>query len=224
MSAKSYTQWSMFNKCGAQYKYRYIERIPRPKDDGAAAQRGTNIHECVEHIIQGKTDQFPEEFAHLEHYEPFFQSLREKGAIAELPFTLTQKWEHTDDKDDMWVRGFIDVIVPPTDDRPDIYIYELKTGNVYPDHVGQRHFYGTVALHLYPDAPQVHVIGTYLDKGVNEGNIYPRSMVRTYDYMWANRMALLDKTEAHVPDPGFHCRWCPYSADKAGPCKFSGHG
>ena len=91
---KSYTQWSVFSKCGAQYKYQYLERRPKPKRDESAAERGTNIHECVEAIIKGEADRFPEQFSHLDHYVSFFQDLAELGAIAELPFILDDRdWE-----------------------------------------------------------------------------------------------------------------------------------
>lgn len=216
---KSYTQWSLFNKCGAQYKFQYIDKIPRPARS-ASADRGVDIHAAVEAIINKERTTFPEEWGHLEHYTDFFLNLAEMGAIAELPFKLDENWEPTDEKP--WIRGFIDIIVPPSDDRENLYIYELKTGNPYDDHVHQRQFYGTVGLGLY-NAPLVHVIGVYLDQGMNEQNTYEAAKLKTYRYFWKQRLDMLDREEGQVPDPGIHCRWCPYSADKGGPCKFSGN-
>lgn len=222
MAAKSYTQWSIFKSCGAKYEYQYVQRLPMP-ERAAAADRGVNIHGEVEKIIKGEADEFPLEMAQFADYAPFFRQLRDLGAIAEYPFVMDDQWKDVMDgaPEHRWIRGFIDIIVPPKEPGP-LYIYELKTGKEYQDHVDQRHFYGTVALSLFPKATESVVIGTYLDQGENRQNKYPRSMLRTYHYMWNNRLKQLEMPEAYIPNPGVHCRWCPFSKDKGGPCKFSG--
>ena len=63
--AKSYTQWGVFKKCGAQYHFRYVMRLPQP-DAGFAANRGTFIHETVESFINGEIDEFPTEHPEYE--------------------------------------------------------------------------------------------------------------------------------------------------------------
>lgn len=218
--AKSYTAWSTYKKCPAQYKHRYVERLPMPSS--AAAQRGTNMHAVVEKLVQHEDIPIPEEFSNLEGYSDFFHMLGDKGAIAELGFRLDENWEPTEDKEKTYVRGYIDIIVPPIEGT--IYIYELKSGKKYPDHVEQRNFYGTASLCLPWDeeVEQVEVIGVYLDSMQNESNVYPAGMLRTYKYLWDQKMQQMEVPESLVPNPGYYCRWCPYSKDKGGPCKFSG--
>lgn len=227
MTAKSYTQYSVHKKCGAQYKFKYIQRLDQGKTSASAA-RGTGIHAWVEKLLEGEIDEFPTHDPDtgdpipLAPYQDFFLGLRKMGTTAELPFFLNEDWEPCE-KEDAWVRGYIDVFTPPDPPARDtLYIYELKTGKVWPDHVDQRHFYGTVGLAITPEAERVKVVGTYLDQLKNDGNVYERAMLRTYQYMWKGRMAQLDNEATYVPNPGFHCTWCPYSRDKGGPCKFSG--
>lgn len=217
MSAKSYSQWSTFQKCGAQYKYRYLDRLPTPAP-AAAAARGTNIHKNVEDLLNGEIDTFPNDTP-LEPYEDFFKMLRDKGAKAELEFFFNEDWESVEKHEDPWVRGVIDVVVP----LDELYVYELKTGKEWDDHVSQRHFYGVAALDLFPEYQVVKVTGVYLDGQFNRENTYKRSMLGTYHYMWKERFQQMDMPEAHVPRPGPYCRWCPFSKDKGGPCQFSGN-
>lgn len=221
-NAKSYSRYTVHKQCGAKYRYKYIERLPVEDVSGPAAQRGTNIHAAVEAIVNQEATTFPEEYSFLANYVPFFTMLNEKGAVAELEFNLDENWDSVPSKTAAWIHGFIDIIVPPPEPGP-LYIYELKTGKVYDDHVEQRHFYGTVALSMWGEADEARVIGTYLDQGVNEENLYPRSLLRSYQYMWKQRMERMDVEETWVPRPGFQCRWCPYAKDAGGPCKFSSH-
>ena len=229
MAAKSYTQWSTFKKCPAQYKHRYVEKLPTPPSS-AAAQRGTNLHGVVEQLLQGKIDAIPflddgagnNIYAPLEPYEDFFKMLKDKGAVAELGFLLNHDWEPCEEGEPVHVRGYIDIIVPPSDGH--IYIYELKTGKEYDDHVEQRNFYGAAALGLAWDqeVEKVTVYGTYMDLGEMRENTYAASMQSTYKYFWNQKLEQMDNEQALVPNPGFYCRWCPFSKDKGGPCKFSG--
>jgi hypothetical protein len=185
----------------------------------------------VEQLIQGHINAIPVEldetgrnvYAPLEPYEDFFKMLRDLGAIAELGFKLNKEWDLVvDDEEEPYIRGFIDIIVPPKDGV--IHIYELKSGKEWPDHVDQRNFYGSVSLALpWTEEPeQVRVIGTYMDLGKNVENSYEARMFNTYKYFWDQRLAQMDNEQAQVPNPGPYCRWCPFSRDKGGPCKFSG--
>jgi len=221
---RSYTQYSVFKDCGAKYKYQYIERRPKGPQ-GPSAARGTDIHSAVENIITGKSESMPEEHAHLSDYVPFFKKLSEKGARAEMPFILNDRWESVESVEDpaAYIRGFIDIIVPPSKPDNTLYIYELKSGKEWPDHVDQRHFYATVALSIMPAARYAKVIGTYLDQGKNVTNLYDGKMLSAYKYVWSERFRVMDNHLSMVPSPSFKCSWCPYSADKGGPCKFSGN-
>lgn len=220
MSAKSYSRYSTHKQCGAKYKFQYIDKYPTPERSGPQAERGTNMHKMVEDIVNEVVDEPSEEFSNLKPYVPFLHGLRGK-ATPELEFYLNEDWEACH-KSEAWIRGFIDMIVPASADNW-IYVHEWKSGKEYDDHVFQRHFYSTVAMALFPEPVGVHCMGVYLDQGRNVTNTYERSMERTYRYLWKNRMDALDVEESWVPNPGFQCRWCPFSRDKGGPCRFSGN-
>jgi len=223
---KSYTQWSVYKQCPAQYKYRYIEKIPVPPKPEAAA-RGTDIHAMVENIIEGLTNTFPrlpevsgllanEEL--MQQYEEFFVGLRAYGAVPELEFRLNHNWEKIVP---VWVRGFFDVTVP-LPDKKTVFIYELKSGKIYDDHIEQRNFYGLAAMGEYPWAEEVIVQGIYLDLGKNsDPTIYKTSMKATYKYMWNGRLEQIDNAASYIPHPSPSCGWCPFARDKGGPCRFS---
>jgi CRISPR/Cas system-associated exonuclease Cas4 (RecB family) len=209
----------MFKKCGQQWAYRYLHRVPDPQPKPPAAERGTSIHDLWEQLLKGEIDEFPDEFDGLKMYNEFALMLREKGAMPEVEFRLNESWEPVESGG--YVRGFIDILVLPG--PPTMYIYELKTGREYDDHVFQRQFYGTAALAIKEDYETVKVTGVYLDQGRNVENEYHSKMLTTYKYFWDSKFELMEKESTHVPNPGPHCRWCPYSNDKGGPCKFSGN-
>lgn len=218
-NAISYSRYSMYEKCPAQYNYRYLEKSVDGGVGGPAAQRGDRIHKGIEdyYLLRGE---LPEEVsgtirAKLEKMREVVQA--GKCTVApEMEFALDQALEPTAfDAEDCYVRGFLDNVFIYDSE---IVIHEYKTGKVYPEHDLQRALYGFVGLILFPRVEEIPVEGIYIDQNKVVTSKFMRAHLPAMTLMWRNR---LDKMSIPIypARPGLHCRWCPASKARGGPCQ-----
>lgn len=218
-TAKSFTQWSTYDKCPRKYRYRYRDHLPRiVTDKNEAAERGTRIHESVEDLFNVKREDVDEEIQ--DTYGEWLCSIRDAYEYKpEFRFALNREFEPCDYKDeDCIVRGFIDLVVFPDEDT--VAAYEWKSGKEYPEHMHQKMLYGMSLLIAFPKTKEVKVTGVYFDQGMNRPIVYKREMLPTYKWMWLRRFDTMDADETCAPNPTYLCNWCDYSKDKGGPCSF----
>ena len=217
MGARSFTQWSTYDKCPRQFKYRYKDKLPLPRrEKSEAAERGTRIHESVEHLFEGKREDVDPEIADM--YQEWLLSIRGPDVVPELRFALDQNFEKCDYKDEnCLVRGFIDLVIPF---ETVVHSFEWKSGKIYPEHAHQKMLYGMVLLILYPKVKEVTVTGVYFDQGENQPVTYQRGMLGTYKWQWLRRFEVMESDEVCALNPNFMCRYCYYSKAKGGPCSF----
>lgn len=215
MAVLSYSKYSTYEACPRKYKYRYLDKIPTEKTVYMA--RGTEVHASIEDFINGKVDKIHPDIQG--YYGGYFQKLKDLGARAEETFAVSSDWKKTEFSDpDALVRGVLDIIMPPRDGELDIF--EVKTGRVYDDHVGQRHLYGTAALHLYPDVNVVRVTGIYVDKKDVRVNDFARMFQSMLTDTWNSRFEKLRTDTEYPMMPSQSCSRCPFSRYSNGPCEF----
>ena len=58
LTSWSYSKYSCYKLCPAQFKYKYIERIPQ--GPAPALERGLEIHDDAEKFMKGKLKKIPE--------------------------------------------------------------------------------------------------------------------------------------------------------------------
>jgi len=202
-----------YEKCPAQYDYKYNKGL-KGDPPGPAAARGTRIHKSIEEYYLNDGE--------LDHEIPM-QIRRAvcqpkdvcEEVYPELEFAFTEKWEQTEfEADDAFVRGFMDNVFVLPDS---LLVHEYKTGSVYPEHDDQKALYGLASLILFKEFDTVEVAGVYLDKKKVVPTRFDRSSIMPMKMMWTKRI-----NRVHLGDyparPGFHCRWCPASKLKGGPC------
>jgi len=215
----SYSGWSTHNKCPAQYKYSYIDKLPRG-EMGDAAKRGTEIHDGVEAFLTGATDGPPMQVRHT--YGQWLDGLRRGRKLhPELKWAVTPQWQLTDfDNTEAAWRGVMDLYVNPTESSIGLDIYEWKTGQIYPEHALQAELYGTIGLTMLPEIPCVTVTNVYFDKKKNVVREYKREDEQGLRALWNRRSKDVARDTDHSPNPGMYCRWCDFSRAKGGPCQF----
>lgn len=213
------TQWSLsklgtYEKCGAQYDYRYLQKLPSAAN--AAASRGINHHAIVEAYINTQAVELTEG---LEFYKNFFDSvLATDGDIfSELKLAVTEDWQPCD-WEGGWGRGVLDLLVIPKDAKK-AYKYDWKTGKMYDDHYEQKELYAALVFAHYPQLEELEAIHVYLDLKKNTSRTYHRSQMADIQAKWSGKAAKLDNPDL-TPSPGFYCRWCGFSRSKGGPCRY----
>jgi CRISPR/Cas system-associated exonuclease Cas4 (RecB family) len=218
MSAKSYTQVSMYEKCPQQYNFRYKEHLPRAREQSPAAARGSLIHKSIEDFMN---DEKPAVHPEIESYQEWLGELKEDPtSIPEYEFCISSDWELLEwDDPNGYFRGYMDLKLQEDTHG---FVYEFKTGKKYPDHAQQMHIYATVELSLNDHLEDVTSTAVYLDKHETKEIVYMQAMNNTAKYFWSRRIDKLEHDKIYAPRPGPYCRWCDFGKDKGGPCAFGG--
>lgn len=211
-------KWSLsalgqFEKCQLKYKFKYIDKLPEPR--GTAASRGVENHKVFEDVMLGKRE-LPTEY---NYYTQMLNELKTKETHPEYKISLTKDWEPCAwDDSSVWFRGILDLKVSG---EPTVVI-DWKTGKIYPDHDDQKSIYSLALFSENPDLQSVRAQHVYIDLGQTREKTFHRGEVHQLRKHWELRASFLDRTapEDMIPNPGFHCRWCNFSAAKGGPCRF----
>lgn len=220
----SYSKLSTHKKCPARFKYAYVDRIQTPKSESPQMQRGTEIHESVEHFMLGATPQLHPDIH--ERYGQFFLGLRQSHqCFPELAFAINKEFQPVPyDDPTAWFRGYFDLkILPLAESQGELIVYEFKTGGIYDaEHADQRLKYGTVALVQHPEFDRVKVITVYLDKTEFREVVYYRMMMKEYEAMLRREISGVEADTVFITKPQFLCRYCPFSknVNPEMPCPF----
>lgn len=213
----SLTKLTTSEQCHAKYKFRYKDHL-KSKPGGAAA-RGIDNHKTVELFVKGEIDGLPPD---LDFYQGFFTGLRATDKFPEHRVSLRRdltvcEW----DDPEVWVQAVLDLKVLCS---PSIAnVYDWKTGKIYDDHDDQKELYALCVFAEHPEVREVRAIHVYLDLGQNREKTFHRDQVPDMWARWRTRVSFLERLDEggiFVPNPGFMCRYCPFSRSQGGPCRF----
>lgn len=211
----SYSRLGCYEKCGAQFYYKYVENLP--SDSGKAANRGTDLHALMEIYIKTALTKLPPE---LEFYQNFLDELRASShsILPEHKLAVNENWEGVEWEDETaWGRGILDLLVVPAGTRATLY--DWKTGKEYDDHYEQKELYASLVFANFRDIVEVDAVHTYLDLRRNTSRTYHRDQAPAMMQRWTERANKMLQ-EDYTPSPGYYCKWCSYSRGKGGKCKF----
>lgn len=222
---KSYSSWNSHRKCGFQYAANKVWKFETPPEPPSPAlDRGNRLHDSVENFFLGSDALDPD----LQFYKQWMWNLRNDYNC--LP---EEKWAFRIEDRTNWipvdfddptasVRGLFDLrLIPKTEEDRDIDIFEWKSGKKYDDHKFQRRLYKTASSVLNPDH-NTQVTTVYFDQKQNVPSQVPYKAGEPNNIAlgeWAGMFELMDMPGTYVPNPGFHCRWCPHSRYKGGKCR-----
>lgn len=216
----SLTSLSTYEKCPAQYKYRYIDGIKTPPAGGAAA-RGSEIHASMESYLNGKSTELPNE---VNIYTQLLDTLKGKEIYPEHTIKLKRDWTPVADGEERWYKGILDVKVlqrvRPGEEPTGAEVIDWKTGKIYPDHDDQKSLYSLAVFAEHPSVQRVWARHIYVDLGKEREKIFDRQQMHELRDAWNARVAKLEAEQEFIPKPNFMCRYCPFSKDKGGPCRF----
>lgn len=209
----SYSKLSCYEKCPAQYRYRYVDGLKTEK--AAAASRGTEIHASIENYMLGKAGV---EGLHesVTQYSGMFAGIKAKKPHIEEKLAISASWGIVP-----WAEGWGRLVVDSYYvEKREIIVQEWKSGKVYDDHEDQRRLYGAVLYQLYPDAKRAEVKTIYTDQGkALKLELLPEDVpeiIQDFD----RRVDFLVSDNELAPRPGWYCsRFCSFSRMKGGPCK-----
>lgn len=223
----SYSRYGDYQTCPARFRYKHIAKLPEPSSPALA--RGGAADEAVTKYLDGSKRTLPKETSvdppmRYGELAGRLAGLRKLKPETQLELATDNKWIVTGwrDWDRTWLRAKLDVMVKLDGGRV-LHIVDNKTGRMYPEkHAEQIEIYACVAYAYSPSAEEIRAEMFYLDHGMSSSpaifNDLPKTIARLRK-KWEKLSAPMFRDTKFKEQPGQHCRWCPYSGAKGGPCK-----
>lgn len=188
----TYTQWSTFNTCPAQYHAIYISK-DAPRSESEALRKGRAVHDNIEQFLLGNTDELHE--AIHESWREHLTEVRDKQQFSQLEARL----------DNDIAYGKLDLF---WDNSAAFHIRDWKTGKARVHDPAMRE-----QLRFY-----VWLLGSDADVSLDwvEHPFGPKSRLvitqrysRTLDRVWRTRIDKM-RSGPYPATPNWKCSWCPY--------------
>ena len=210
---------SVFRACPAQFKYKFIDKLPEPKSP--AMQRGNDLHKDLDAYLKKDKKTVPavlKATIHplvLEEYKLYRAS---KTMASELQLAVTNEWTRTGwfDKD-VWLRVVLDVVRV---DGKVLIMGDHKTGQIRPDqHAEQLEIYGAIGPAFWPGMSEIRGEMYYVDQNAAPAvHVYKPKDVPRLRKKWSALAAPMFKAKTFKAVPGQACRYCAFSGRRGGLC------
>jgi len=217
----SYSAWSMWEKCPAQYKYAKIDKLPVPENPTFV--KGRRVHKVMEQYVKGELEARPQE-AHL--FTALADGLRD--VPAGLKIVEEQMAFDRDQRPVGWFgktafyRYVWDVAVLDDPARPvHIEMADWKTGKMYGSYDAQMQIFSIPAFLRFPSLESFAGNLIYLESGDSVRTVYTRPQFENgLNDLWRSNAAMMAADRSFTPKPSRDaCRFCDFHAKKGGPCQ-----
>lgn len=201
----------LYEDCPFLWHERYILGVRG--EGNAASERGTQKHDLLEKYFKNEIS-YPSADNCLGPWRDYMYDLKAQKATAEAEVAVDQFWRPVAfDSPEAWFRGKkdLDVLAPNVK-----YIYDWKTGKIYPEHVTQ----GKAYVALDPeDMESYEVRFAYLDipHHVQEWS-YTAEQKQQIRGIIDRKIEVIRMDDVWKPTPGDKCHWCNHSWRRGGKC------
>jgi hypothetical protein len=212
-----------FKKCRRKFLYSYIQNLPGTPQGPGASDRGVAQHKIIEDYFKGELDTLPD---NLRHYTEWFDRLRNLNHYSENKLAMRSGWlPCTWEDPQVWWKGVLDLKVLQGQKA---WVFDWKTGKVYPDHEDQKELYSIAVFVEHEAIREIEAWHIYLDlKGKDTKKIYTRDMLPMLIAKWNGKLApYWQALERHVAapeeaemmfvtNPSYLCDYCKFQKN---PC------
>jgi PD-(D/E)XK nuclease superfamily len=201
----SYSALQLFQRCRKAWWFRYIGKLP--DIPGVAAQRGTRLHLAGERALKGEIppEQLPIQF---KLFVERLMAAQEAGAQSESTWLADRDWAPVQDESAAMLKAIIDIHWLIDDE---LYIVDLKSGKVRPEHADQLELYAIIGAARYPKVTKVNVAVWYLDHGlVDNQKTHFREWLQLLQPVWRAKIDEVQKAQEWPTTPSIFCKWCSF--------------
>lgn len=209
----SYSKLSLYKKCPAAFKFRYIDKIKAP--DNKAAARGSAVHKNLETFVSSPnaTESIALLLADvkpsmLEGLMALRDAYKMDYIDLEMSIKLDWQWNEVDSYNEAWGMCIFDVV-----DFKNCKIIDYKTGRSYPSHRGQALIYALAFQRVTGTTPKVEF--WYLEQGVVEDWEFTNSQLDFCEDDLKKTLLEID-SDTTWECSGEGCNWCEFR--KGGYC------
>lgn len=220
LTAWSYSRLGTYIDCAFKAFLKYIQKLPDPPN--APMMRGATIHTEAEEYLRGYKSRIPKSLMKL---APLFRSLLKirKSLQIECELAFNKHWESTSwFGKDAWVRIKADVMYDDPKDDHIRHIYDWKTGRIQASHEEQLELYAIAAFLTAPtNITRVDAHLAYTNDGTIVSKTFMWKQLAGLQKKWAKKAKPLLNDMTYRPTPSVRsCKYCPWTAERGGPCKF----
>jgi RecB family exonuclease len=219
----SFSGLKEFEDCKYSSYLSRVKRFKRPS--GAAANRGTAIHDLAENYVDGTLKDLPKE---LEDFSADFTYLRDRYRNEENTVHLEEDWGYKVDwtptdwsNPELWLLMKLDSFV--CEDATSARVIDYKSGKKFGNeikHSDQGMLYGIGAFERYPDLQYLNIEFWYLDHNDRMVKSMTRKRSEILKPRYYSRLIAMTTCTDFPPNPSTHgCRWCPHK--ETGNCEWA---
>ena len=213
-----WSKYDMYDECPAQFKGVYIDK-KKNRADSPALLHGSKVHEQMEHYLNGWSSQIPPDI-NTKFWEPRLKVLKARTPYTEAAWGLDAKWKPLKDwfQPTTWIRAKCDAYYMAGDN---LVLIDFKTGKYRVPSDEQIELYALVGHAVVPEAKRVMASFWFLDQDAKPLElIYKASDLLKLRKKFEKMAAKLYNDKRFDPKPGPHCRYCDFSRQKGGTCRY----
>lgn len=217
-TAWSFSRWRDHDQCPYRAGLKHLMKVPEPSSPALA--RGDRIHKAASAFITGVVKKLDDELAPVRATVLVYRdALRAGLAQVDDRWAFNKSWAPVEFfAHDAWLRQITDY---HAHEGARAAVTDFKSGKVSEDKTFMFYQLELYALGTFLKKPRVEEVEArllYTDHNVEQRETYHRSQLRGLQKTWVKRTIPILTEARFEPKPGNHCRWCPHSASKGGPC------
>lgn len=219
-TAWSFSRWRDHDQCPYRAGLKYLMKVKEPSSP--ALDRGSSIHQAASAYVTGVVKTLAAELQPVKNELLIYRAAMKAGlAKVDDQWAFDKSWRPTEwFHYSAWLRQITDY---HAHDGEKAAVTDFKTGRVNEDKTFmfyQLELYAIGTFLMKPKVKEVEARLLYTDHGVEQKETYERGQLKGLQRAWVKRTLPLFTDTRFEPRPGNHCRWCPHSAAKGGPCPY----
>lgn len=203
----SFSKISTFKNCKYQFKLRYIDKIPEPKN--TALVKGNKIHKALETLDTSKLEPELKQIANNFINSELGQNIFNKVSVNETRILLDSKAEPSSVYKESEFVGYIDKIII---NNNHVELIDFKTGKykdlIYQDFT-QLILYALYVLQKYP-LEFVRLRFVYVEHLKENVLDFNKNSVNVYKTKLLNDIQEIENCKEYVKNPTRLCDWCGF--------------
>lgn len=215
--AWGFSKLNTYRACPAQFKYQYIDKLKMPESE--ALKRGSLIHDQLQMFLNGWAKGIPADIADT-FWEKRLKVLQSKRPLTEQAWGVDKKWAPLDNwlHKSTWLRAKSDVTLVEKDV---LDLIDFKTGQYRVPTQDQVELYAIVGHCFYPQVKKVRTQFWFVDQEAEPHvEVYPVTRLLQLRKKYEAQVEALYSDKTWATNPGAACRYCPFSRQRGGRCKY----
>lgn len=209
-----FSKLDVYRACPQKFEYQFIQKLPQPSSE--AMERGSKMHEDIEHYLNGWSTKLSKE---TENWKEALDALKQQDFKGEQAIGIDKDWNKLPDWFDKrtWLRVKMDAYYSNGDAMT---VIDFKSGKYRVPSTDQIELYAVSGLSIKPTIQTVSAEFWFLDTDDVYAKVYTRDQLLDLRKKYDRECQPMYTDTTWTPTPSRECKWCPYSKTKGGKCQY----